>query len=644
VAPHPQKLIIALTLLCLGFVDPLGAAAPARVETPVDRAHSVTAYSGFTRIRDALARAFAAPEAAEWYHRTPLGGPVSEDDFNAAIVSAGQRGDVEEMLRLAVQAAVVCPVDDGFPVRFARIIECLQVTERVTGKAVPDAIAQPVFAAAMTMPRDHILYQSGQIVRATHCGNRADFEAERRITEGLLAEPSLMEQVRPSALSLLGSALENLGRPAEAAAVYTRLYALEPGESYCRLAIRAVFLNLHAGRVAEADRLLGELQQLPASSLNLTEGGDQIESMLRLRRAGRAKDYWQRWPTWWPEWRSLASAAGLPSEGVETVTPLLGSESALAYPPRSSLPPGSARQLLQQLRRFVSAARWCPDAAAAVAASSDDVSRIAPGLSVAYDHLAISILEHARDEFTGTENHRERQVQLANLYAITGRYDPAFAIIRTLREDGEVSLDLRGRVDQIWIYAALMAREGVADAAAALRADLREDVTFTDRAAAVALAADAYDWLGAREAEKELLTRELNNPDVKRDSSAWARLATHLEVARGRDGEPTSDQAGFSSLEVPPKTVHKVAAVYPAALQRAGIRGTVLLEFVVDESGAVISVRVVSSPNSMLSDLAVAAVAKWQFEPGKRDGQPVAMRMHVPLSFGPEATAVSVVP
>jgi protein TonB len=58
-----------------------------------------------------------------------------------------------------------------------------------------------------------------------------------------------------------------------------------------------------------------------------------------------------------------------------------------------------------------------------------------------------------------------------------------------------------------------------------------------------------------------------------------------------------------------------------------------MVEFVVDESGNVLNPRVVSSSDRAFEENTLRAVAKWKFEPGRRDGRTVRFRMSVPVVF-----------
>ena len=71
---------------------------------------------------------------------------------------------------------------------------------------------------------------------------------------------------------------------------------------------------------------------------------------------------------------------------------------------------------------------------------------------------------------------------------------------------------------------------------------------------------------------------------------------------------------------------------YPEFARRAGIEGTVYVQFVVDEQGRVSEARAVRG-NEQLAQSAVKAVAESQFRPGMQRGRPVKVRYTLPVRF-----------
>jgi protein TonB len=88
-----------------------------------------------------------------------------------------------------------------------------------------------------------------------------------------------------------------------------------------------------------------------------------------------------------------------------------------------------------------------------------------------------------------------------------------------------------------------------------------------------------------------------------------------------------------SGLDAPPRARSQIAPQYPHEPRRSGTPGSVTVEFVVDESGAVLAPRVVHASDRVFEEPTLRAVAKWRFEPGRRDGRVVRFRMAVPVLF-----------
>ena len=92
-----------------------------------------------------------------------------------------------------------------------------------------------------------------------------------------------------------------------------------------------------------------------------------------------------------------------------------------------------------------------------------------------------------------------------------------------------------------------------------------------------------------------------------------------------------SKQAGVT----PPRLVKETKPRYTPDAMRAKIQGTVRLEAVVRADGTITDVKVTQSLDKDfgLDDQAIAAIKKWEFKPGTKDGKPVAVRIEAEMSF-----------
>jgi protein TonB len=83
---------------------------------------------------------------------------------------------------------------------------------------------------------------------------------------------------------------------------------------------------------------------------------------------------------------------------------------------------------------------------------------------------------------------------------------------------------------------------------------------------------------------------------------------------------------------LPPARTGYVAPVYPAIAIQARSEGTVILEAVIDETGAVRDVTVLRSV-PLLDRAAIDAVRQWRYSPTRLNGVPVAIVMTVSVTF-----------
>ena len=84
-----------------------------------------------------------------------------------------------------------------------------------------------------------------------------------------------------------------------------------------------------------------------------------------------------------------------------------------------------------------------------------------------------------------------------------------------------------------------------------------------------------------------------------------------------------------------PVMVHEVRRPYTPEALTAKVEGRVLLESVVLADGTIGDVRVLTSLDTAhgLDQRAVEAMKQWRFEPGKKEGKAVAVRIACEMQF-----------
>ena len=94
----------------------------------------------------------------------------------------------------------------------------------------------------------------------------------------------------------------------------------------------------------------------------------------------------------------------------------------------------------------------------------------------------------------------------------------------------------------------------------------------------------------------------------------------------------------FVIVEDMPELIGGLAAIqsnirYPEIARKAGVEGRVFVQFVVDEEGNVVNPVVTRGLGAGLDEEAIRAVGQAKFTPGKQRGQPVPVRMSLPITF-----------
>lgn len=173
-----------------------------------------------------------------------------------------------------------------------------------------------------------------------------------------------------------------------------------------------------------------------------------------------------------------------------------------------------------------------------------------------------------------------------------------------------------------------------------------------------------------RESNERLARVAAEADELRGDDAEFARLAAQAEALRTRSQTMSPTTAGsnssmsavtgpvlpISELDVAPRPTLQSQPIYPFNLRRMGISGQVVVGMVVDQNGNTAQVTALSSklegePELQNGDVdpetvaitaeiraefeaaAVAAVSKWRFQAGQKDGVPVNTKLSVPIIF-----------
>ena len=81
-----------------------------------------------------------------------------------------------------------------------------------------------------------------------------------------------------------------------------------------------------------------------------------------------------------------------------------------------------------------------------------------------------------------------------------------------------------------------------------------------------------------------------------------------------------------------PRLIHREEPSYPPLARQTHTQGTVVIDAILDESGSVVEMKVISGP-ALLIPAALEAVRKWKYQPTYLNDEPIAVQMNINVTF-----------
>lgn len=118
------------------------------------------------------------------------------------------------------------------------------------------------------------------------------------------------------------------------------------------------------------------------------------------------------------------------------------------------------------------------------------------------------------------------------------------------------------------------------------------------------------------------------------DLSIDFSIVPELDESTVQEETPSDTVFSLADLDRPPKPTLQVPPVYPYRARTRATEGHVEVVFTVTPEGRTADLAVVEAvPGDVFVAPVKRAVARWRFDPGMKDGKPVAARMSVKLRF-----------
>lgn len=565
----------------------------------------VLVVAGDSQDQSSLASQIASGEVYRFLHK-----PVSEQRVRLFLEAAMRRHDEEHAdvhvrspaseARQPLSAARAAKPLWRLPVAIlggAALAATAWLLSRPDAPSTPDGVTTPLAApAADPVVRDLLTRADAALLRGALLAPPGDNAAElyRRALEADTDNAAAREGLDRVVGALLTAAEQSIlaGRLEAATRSVEAARGLQPGN------VRIEFLTAQIARERERALLAraraaaasGDLGTALAALADAPSGSSTDPAVVDTRRVLQRQQIDERLR------ELLASAAARLQRGA-LLEPASDNarfylESARALAPRDP----RVLRLGEQLRaRLLTEARQ--------AASRGDATATEGWLRAATEAgAAPSDASAIRDQLAATQN------------ASRAREAARLADLVSQRIEQDRLLDPAGDSARHW-FVELQRLDGSSAAVVGARQTLQRALVSAGRSA-VARGDDAA-------AQRLLVEAEALGP------GDLATLAAELAALRERQ-RLAATVIGAGSL----RRTRYVAPEYPRAARDAGIEGWVDLEFTVRTDGTVDAVRVTDAqPAGTFEEAALASVARWRFEPVRRDGLPVEQRARLRMRF-----------
>ncbi|HEY9155300.1 MAG TPA: TonB family protein [Opitutaceae bacterium] len=122
-------------------------------------------------------------------------------------------------------------------------------------------------------------------------------------------------------------------------------------------------------------------------------------------------------------------------------------------------------------------------------------------------------------------------------------------------------------------------------------------------------------------------------PDLSPNKRTILTVPPVVHHGTGNGGAGMKDLFNLAELDRIPHPIYRDVPRVPSKLIAEVSSNQVVVEFIVNKQGNVVSADVVKEPSHELGDIALKSVLKWRFRPGMKGGRIVNTRVRQPIIF-----------
>ena len=396
-------------------------------------------------IKDAVRQ---SPEIAALEARQPKFTSLADAEKSAS--QHEDNSEVDDAMGCEIRVLTAYPADKDFPHHYWQLARFAEWDMRASPSTQRDAFFFQLAELGAQLPPDSAAYSDVRLLHAKVFEKRGRPKEADKIYEAMLNQKDRAEGFTGAIALRGGRNCEQMGNYAKALTYYKAAEDLINTSAQCQEAVlRAAYIQFDDNNLAEANRL----GFLLASAVN--DGGstdkptDQATSVASLLidtsvfpanwniskiakllagTTNKPPPYWNDWHAWWPQWESLAKAAGLAIEKGRKIIPDFSTFSDLYTAADSAAQNGDRKQLFEILRNLVYAARLYPEAALKSEVAFGKAEELMPEHATDLYNLSMAMIEPI--VLATADDTRMRILDLLADYIDTGKEEKALGLMK----------------------------------------------------------------------------------------------------------------------------------------------------------------------------------------------------------------------
>lgn len=443
---------------------------------------------------------------------------------------------IDEFIVYSAVYLIEFPSDPTYAERLWKLAAIVDLREE-NGKST--LLVEPFFPALINacsqLPPDNTFNLEGRFLAARHYERNGSPQKQEEILTEILKRSKLSPAARYTAIGELGKLKESQGLFNEALNLYRS--TIDGIDSYPQpidLALRSAIIQLELNQHGNAIKTLLSLKDTKPTLRKITSSPKSLETLLELASKDNELElYWEHSKTWWPKWLNLRKASEVKLKIRDQRIPDLTESGKIQKSIARAIASNDAVLFYDQLDLLMHALRWCPSALNEVGTTLCFLlPQIQNNLQKDVHELLMII---CNESFSGDKEFNRRSKLYKTIsYSVIKDHDNAIKSIKTFLDEDSDNDDVTETIIRLWAHLAINGKADSQGPKNALEDLLNSNKKLSNRPQTVLSLAQIYRKIEDYKKEEQLLTREVNVPEIRSDQQVHQTLRSRLkEISSG---------------------------------------------------------------------------------------------------------------